>query len=251
MKIENSAIEIVPLFTSGKTCDTLNTYQPYVCLGVISMARNKYPEETVKQILDVSFKLFMEKGYEKTTIQDIVNDLGMSKGAIYHHFKSKEEIMSAISKRNVEENTLYTEIFKDPTLNGLQKIQKIFSYNIADQKKQTNDKLSLPLTKNPRMVVKHLEDTMQHAAPMLAKLIEEGIEDQSITATNPKAVSEVIALLINFWCSPVIFKTSKEEFLNKLDFLKSLTAYMGVPLITDDFISECIQYYENLFEKDL
>ena len=54
------------------------------------MARNKFPEETERKILEVSFRLFQEKGYDHTTIQDIVNGLGMSKGAVYHHFKSKE-----------------------------------------------------------------------------------------------------------------------------------------------------------------
>ena len=57
------------------------------------MARNKYPEETVQRILEIAFHLFTTKGYEKTSIQDIVDALGMSKGAIYHHFKSKEEIL--------------------------------------------------------------------------------------------------------------------------------------------------------------
>ena len=52
------------------------------------MARNKYPELTVEKILDVAQKLFLEQGYEQTTIQDIVNNLGgMTKGAVYHHFK--------------------------------------------------------------------------------------------------------------------------------------------------------------------
>ena len=40
------------------------------------MARNKHPEETVEKILAVSAKLFMEKGYEHTTLQDIIDDLG-------------------------------------------------------------------------------------------------------------------------------------------------------------------------------
>ena len=44
------------------------------------MARNKHPEETVAKILDVSMRLFTEQGYEHTTIQDIVDALGMSKG---------------------------------------------------------------------------------------------------------------------------------------------------------------------------
>ena len=40
-------------------------------LGAVLMARNKHPEETVNLILDVAFRLFMEKGYGHTTIQDI------------------------------------------------------------------------------------------------------------------------------------------------------------------------------------
>ena len=64
------------------------------------MARNKYPEITEKRILDAALKLFMEKGYEQTTIQDIVNELGdLSKGAVYHHFKSKEDIVDAVTTR--------------------------------------------------------------------------------------------------------------------------------------------------------
>lgn len=54
------------------------------------MARNKYPEITVEKILEAAKKLFLEKGYENTTIQDIVNELGgLTKGAIYHHFRTK------------------------------------------------------------------------------------------------------------------------------------------------------------------
>ena len=64
------------------------------------MARNKYPEVTVERILDVSQRLFLEKGYDHTTIQDIVDELGgLTKGAVYHHFRSKEEILDAVSDR--------------------------------------------------------------------------------------------------------------------------------------------------------
>ena len=76
------------------------------------MARNKHPEETVNLILDVAFRLFMEKGYEHTSIQDIIDHLGgLSKGAIYHHFKSKEDILVAVTERiTAESNDMLTEI---------------------------------------------------------------------------------------------------------------------------------------------
>ena len=53
------------------------------------MPRNKYPEETVQKILDASLKLFLEKGYEETTVLDIISEMGgLTRGAFYHHFKS-------------------------------------------------------------------------------------------------------------------------------------------------------------------
>lgn len=61
------------------------------------MARNKYPEVTVEKILEVAERLFGEKGYDDTTIQNIIDGLGgLTKGAVYHHFKSKEEILDAL-----------------------------------------------------------------------------------------------------------------------------------------------------------
>ncbi|MFR3031797.1 MAG: TetR/AcrR family transcriptional regulator [Blautia sp.] len=75
------------------------------------MARNKYPEETVEKILEVSQRLFLEKGYDNTTIQDIVDNLeGLSKGAIYHHFKSKEAIMDALGDKMFMNNNPFEAV---------------------------------------------------------------------------------------------------------------------------------------------
>ena len=78
------------------------------------VARNKHPEETVNLILDVAFRLFMEKGYEHTSIQDIIDNLGgLSKGAIYHHFKSKEDILVAVTDRMTAESNQMLTIIRD------------------------------------------------------------------------------------------------------------------------------------------
>ena len=61
------------------------------------MARHKHPEQTVEKILEVSLKLFMEKRYDKTTIQDIIDAVGMSKCIIYCYFKSKDQILPGIT----------------------------------------------------------------------------------------------------------------------------------------------------------
>ena len=63
------------------------------------MPRNKYPEQTVEKILDAAAALFAEKGYQSTTLQDIIDATGLSKGAVYHHFRSKEEIARKVGDR--------------------------------------------------------------------------------------------------------------------------------------------------------
>jgi len=98
------------------------------------MARNKYPEQTVEMILDVAERLFLEKGYEKTTIQDIVDNMnGMTKGAIYHHFKGKEEILTAVESRITLRENPFETVKDDKSLSGLEKLRKVINNNQARQ----------------------------------------------------------------------------------------------------------------------
>ena len=84
------------------------------------MARNKYPEITEERILQAAERLFLEKGYDNTTIQDIVDALGdLTKGAVYHHFKSKEDIMEAVGDRMFVRNNPFAEAAARKDLNGL------------------------------------------------------------------------------------------------------------------------------------
>ncbi len=118
------------------------------------MARNKYPEVTVERILDVSQRLFLEKGYENTTIQDIVDGLdGLTKGAVYHHFKSKEEIMDAVGDRMFFQNNPFEKVRGRKDLNGLQKLQEAIRLNQADRQRTNVTVQAIPITRNPRVLV--------------------------------------------------------------------------------------------------
>ncbi len=97
------------------------------------MARNKYPEITVEKILEVSQRLFLTKGYDNTTIQDIVDELGgLTRGAIYHHFKSKEEIMDALTNKMFREKNPFDTVKNQKDLNGLQKMKMAMSLNQSE-----------------------------------------------------------------------------------------------------------------------
>ena len=91
------------------------------------MARNKYPEETVRKILDTAERLFIETGYDRASLQEIIDETGLSKGAIYHHFASKEDIFYAVCDRIGQRNAGELVAVRDgPSLNGLEKLRTIF-----------------------------------------------------------------------------------------------------------------------------
>ena len=130
------------------------------------MARNKYPEVTVERILDVSQRLFLEKGYDNTTIQDIVDELGgLSKGAIYHHFKSKEEIMDAVGDRMFFANNPFEAVRKRSDLNGLQKLREVVRLNQSDESRTDMTVQSIPITRNPRILVEMIDSNRRILTP--------------------------------------------------------------------------------------
>lgn len=64
-------------------------------------------DETRQELLDTAEKLFCLKGYEATSIQDILDALHLSKGGFYHHYASKEEVLRALCTRHAERGAAY------------------------------------------------------------------------------------------------------------------------------------------------
>lgn len=59
----------------------------------------KEAEERKNEILDVAERLFGTKGFDNTSTNDILNEIGIARGTLYYHFKSKEDILDAMIDR--------------------------------------------------------------------------------------------------------------------------------------------------------
>ena len=205
------------------------------------MARNKYPEITVEKILEAAQRLFLEKGYEHTTIQDIVDELGgLTKGAVYHHFKSKEDIICALSDKLFAENNPFAAVKQRKDLNALQKMREAVKLNQQNtQEKQLNIE-ALPLLKNPRILVEMIQSNHHQLTPLWRDLLEEGIADGSIQTEFPKEIAELIPLLGDVWLYPNLFPATEEELVHRFFFFKEMLEKMGAPII-DDELAELVQ----------
>lgn len=204
------------------------------------MARNKYPEETVNLILDVAGRLFMAKGYEHTSIQDIIDNLGgLSKGAIYHHFKSKEEILDAVTDRIMEEsNRKLAGTLERRDLNGIEKLRTLFKSSLCRPAQDEIFQVAPGFYNNPRLLTSLLYETIELTAPdYILPIIMEGIADGSITAEHPKQLAELISLVANVWINPMIFDSSEEETYHKFLVFDQMLKGMGLDIVDEEMIA--------------
>ena len=202
------------------------------------MARNKYPEVTIEKILDVSQRLFLEKGYDNTTIQDIVDSLGgLTKGAVYHHFKSKEEIMNAVGERMFFSNNPFDAVRGRTDLNGLEKLREVVrSYN-ADAARTRMTIQAIPIMQNPRILVELIESNRRILTPYFQELIEEGNRDGSLHTEYAHELAELLPLLSSLWLLPSVFPATPAELKRKFRFIGDMLSQMGVPLIDDAILA--------------
>lgn len=212
------------------------------------MARNKYPEETVKLILDSAEKLFIEKGYEKTSLQDIINATNLSKGAIYHHFSSKEEIFLRIGDRTGQRNAVILAKVRDnPALNGREKLKEIFRVSLLETNQINMINMVPYLLDNPRFLAMQIRDIYEEVAPgYIQPILEEGIADGSIQAEHPRELAEAILVLSNIWMHPLLQPTSPEAMKARCEVFIQLMKGIGIDVLDEELASVYVGFSQFL-----
>lgn len=215
------------------------------------MARNKHPRETIDRILDAALGLFVEKGYERTTIQDIVDALGnLSKGAIYHHFKSKEEIIEAVADRlYAPANLRIKRLLERGDLTGRQKLRELLLLSLRNPAQSTLLKAAPGLMKNPRFFTDQVRQSIDELAPRyLQPILEQGAADGSLPVVRPRETAELLALLFNLWINPALFPCSAEALAGRYDLLGELLRSLGMGELLDGEILGLIEGYRSMLE---
>ena len=98
------------------------------------MAKTK--EERRNEIIETAGKLFEEKGYEQTQVQDIVNEIGVAKGLFYYYFKSKDEVMEELADRYADAIIDAVNKLIDKDISTFDKINRIFQIFIDSAEKK-------------------------------------------------------------------------------------------------------------------
>ncbi len=169
------------------------------------MARvRKHEEHTAKrnEILDVALRLVYSKGYDKMTIQDILDQLQISKGAFYHYFDSKADVLEALVERMVTEQveSHIITIVQSPELTALEKLQRYF--DTAVQWKTSQKEFIMELTRvwysdeNALARQKMFNMMIAHVTPLFVEIIRQGVREGVFSTPYPEYASQVNINLI-------------------------------------------------------
>ncbi|MCI9082160.1 MAG: TetR/AcrR family transcriptional regulator [Lachnospiraceae bacterium] len=215
------------------------------------MARpvKKMPEQWKKEILEAAQKLFISKGYEETSISDIMEMVGGAKGMFYRCFQSKEEVMHALGNQMFFSNNPFEKVKKRTDLNGLQKIRELLIFNQSDTERNQINIQAISILKDPHILAAAVEENKRVLTPLWFELLEEGKKDGSIQTDYAKELSELLPL-INFWLMPSVYPATSEEIRHKYQFVIKVLSFMGLPLIDDEVSAIAEKFLADISTKE-
>lgn len=161
---------------------------------------SKSYNKRLEQLLDTALLLFIQKGYEKTSVQNIINTIDIAKGTFYHYFKSKEDLLEQLIDRETAKimGPIH-ELIQQENLNALEKLNLIFK--IAGMKKIENRETILVITRtlfsDANLKFRHKSQEKSHSLliPEYTKIIEQGIQEKIFNTLPAQEAAELIVSL--------------------------------------------------------
>ena len=151
--------------------------------------------------LDAGQRLIASKGYAQLSIQDVLDELGASKGAFYHYFDSKAALLDGVVARMVEAATAsLAPAVADPDRSAPEKVDAIFS-GLASFKGERKDLIlalvRVWLSDDNAIVREHFRRGVIAAmTPLVTTIIRQGVAEGSFTTASPDHAARVFVSLI-------------------------------------------------------
>ena len=162
------------------------------------MMKSSKAMRRINEILDTAERLFIEKGYEHATINDVLEASGIAKGSLYYYFKSKEDVLDGLIKRRGDEYIGAAQAIAASAEHGAREklLQVIFALQPQDegQKKLMND---LEKSGEGQMFVKSLTDIVLRLAPIVSGIIEQGISERVFSTPFPLESAQILLAAVH------------------------------------------------------
>lgn len=176
--------------------------------------------KTKRKIFETSMKLFAEKGYDATSIEEITATVGVAKGTLYYHFSSKEEIFKFLVEEGVKLLKNSIAIKTDKLTNSLDKIKAIVLIEIKVLVKYESF-ITMVLSDiwGTSQRSKMCRDYMFEYIEMIQSIVEEGIKNKEIIEADANVIASSI---FGFVCSSLIYKLRDGKDIEPVELYKEI-----------------------------
>lgn len=181
--------------------------------------------ERRNEILAVAQSLIYAKGYEQMTIQEILDEVQISKGAFYHYFNSKQHLLEALIEHMQDEvERFITPIVQDPELPALEKLQRLIDTSSRWKIARKDYILSLMRVwyADDNAIVRHKVQSglVKQTAPIFTAIIRQGIDEGTFTTPYPDQMGEIILSVLqglgDTFVDALIFSEPVREDLDRI-----------------------------------
>lgn len=194
-----------------------------------------------QEILEAAQRLFQSKGFEETSMQDVMQDLGIAKGTIYHYFKSKDVLLEAVVEAIVDEDIQQKwELIKQTPGTALQRFQVLLARgSLADQNKDILHHLHK--VGNTGMHIRLLAATLTKEAEIYAELIQQGCEEGIFQTDAPLECAEFILSAVQLLTDVGVYPWTQEQLLRRvIAFPALIEAQLKAPAGVFQFLSQAL-----------
>lgn len=189
----------------------------------------KEAEERRNEILDAADELFAQKGFDGTSTNDILEKVGIARGTLYHHFKSKEDIMDALIERyNVRLLGAAQEIAADKSIPVVERIIRVvMALNISGgSSEEIMEHIHKP--QNALMHQKIQKVIINGVPPILTGIIREGIEQGMFSTPYPYECMEMVVIYANtIFDDDMVAMTNEERMARVVAFICNVERLLG------------------------
>lgn len=222
-----------------------------------------------KEIITAAKTLFFEKGYDSTSIQDIIDTLGIAKGTFYHYFKSKDELLDSLVDQLMQDMSLRLQPITTSKKSAIEKINDIFRIGTAFKMENLDAFVIIVKTlyreENRILRDRMFERSIQRNSPTIAEIVKQGIDEGVFTTSFPEYMGEVMINLgrsINETiCHMLLHEKTSAKTMSALmkrrmkmyeDMIERILGAPGGSIIlyeSDDF-DRIIEHFLNVLQKN-
>ncbi len=188
------------------------------------------------ELLQIAYKMFLAKGYENTSVDEIIEEAGIAKGTFYYYFKSKEQLLEEVIGMMIEEEAQNARLVLNSDLPVPQKIAAVMAAFRPAQDEQTiGDALNQP--ENILMHEKTNRNIIDRIVPVLSEVVEEGVREGIFSCDH---IAERVRIIL-IVCNGLFDEHSRFSQNDITVFVELIEKMLGASAGTMGFVEELIR----------